>query len=213
MNLKDYLPIAYVIRLINSKKNRNKDFTLLTQNCFAGIIYHCLHLKFQSPIINLRVDTVMDLYKICSNLDYYMNLEITELKNSNTAYPIGLLGDIKLHFNHSKTFEEALVNWNKRKLRINKDNLYIIANDYVNESTRLTKEQLQLFENIPCKKLLIFTQEEHKDLPYTLNIGRKRLGKLMSINKITGLRDFELWFDYVGWLNSDDTVAEHFKFR
>ena len=31
---------------------KNKDFTMLTENCLAGIVYHDFGMQFRSPLIN-----------------------------------------------------------------------------------------------------------------------------------------------------------------
>ena len=38
-------------------KNKNKDFTLVCQNCLGGLIYSVLDLPFTSPTISLRNTT------------------------------------------------------------------------------------------------------------------------------------------------------------
>ena len=37
-------------------KNKNKDFTLICQNCLGGVIYSFLDLPFMSPTINVFIE-------------------------------------------------------------------------------------------------------------------------------------------------------------
>ena len=54
------------------KRKRLKNFnpTIISSNCNGGIIYHDLGLPFNSPTINLSMDTD-DFIKLVSNLKYY----------------------------------------------------------------------------------------------------------------------------------------------
>ena len=139
------------------------------------------------------------------NLDYYLKLELTNCSNDEVnsigeEYPMARLGDIIIHLVHYKTFAEGYDKWEERKKRINFDNIYIIANDYVNDKTRLSVEKIQAFGELKCKNVVVFTQEEMK-IPHTLYLGTKKLKDLQKTNKITGLKGFEVNFDYVKFLN------------
>lgn len=193
------MPIAYIKRLIDRCLCNNHQFSLITHNCLSGIIYHNLKQPFRSPTINLRVGSARDYYKFCSNLEYYMSLEITEDKESKESFPVGILGGIRLYFGHYKSFDEAVKKWEERKKRIDYDNLYIVAQDWVNENEYLTREEVEAWAKIRCKKLIVFTHTHYDDIPYTKYIGNK---KLLITNKITGLREFETFFNYVKWLNN-----------
>ena len=91
----------------------------------GGVIYHDLVLQFLSPTINLFFSP-NDFCKFCLNLKYYISLQIKE-KESPKPYPVGMVGDIELNFMHYESFEEARQCWEKRKARINYDNLVVIG--------------------------------------------------------------------------------------
>lgn len=117
-----------------NKKNRqrltNMNPTLISSNCAGGFIYHWLGLQFRSPFINLFV-TPEDFVKILENLDEFLNTPIRELKDSGEVYPVGVGAfDIKIHFMHYKTFDEAFRKWNERKQRIDKDNMGILFTNF-----------------------------------------------------------------------------------
>jgi len=78
-----------------------------------------------------------------------------------------------------------------------------MATDYVNRNESITREELLEFANlIPCKNIVIFTQERHDDIPYCFYLGKKKIHTMMDTSYITGLRNFEWYFDYIKWLNS-----------
>lgn len=172
--IKDNNPIAKIVRYFKRKKLVNENFTLLTMNCFAGIVYHNLNIPFLSPTINIRFENIRHFYKFCSNLKYYISTELVEIP-SNEPYPMAKLDDLIIHLVHYKTFIDAKKKWDERKIRINYDNLYIIANDYVTETERLSKEEILAFGTIPCKNLVVQVQEKYIDIPYAYYMGKKYL--------------------------------------
>ena len=98
-------------RLIRSEKyrriNQNNDFTFITNNCIAGLLYHDLNLEFKSPIINMYI-LADDYIRLLNDFDFYLENELLELKDIDKAYPIGTIGlnekMITLHFLHFKDF-------------------------------------------------------------------------------------------------------------
>lgn len=181
------------------KKITNKNFSIICSNCIGGIIYHRLGLKFLSPTINLWMYQY-DYLKLVLDLKKYMALNL-EFIETDYNYPVARLGDITLYFNHYKSNEEAESCWNRRKKRINYDNLFLIMYDKDN----LTKEDLKKLESVNCKGKIVISNNDYPDLPYVLKIEadmsdpekRYRFDK----NKFTGKRKFEEAFDYVKWLN------------
>lgn len=204
MNFKDfYIKIQIlpkIVRLINRKRLKNSDVTILTMNCLGGIIYHNLNLKFLSPTINMRFEDIRHFYKFCSNLNYYLSLPLEEISNGGGDFPVAKLGDIVINMVHYKTFDIAREKWEERKKRMNFDDIYIIANDYVTDDETLSKEEIIAFGNLPYK-VLVLCQDRHDDLPYTHYLGAKKLRKIMARN-FMGLYGYELSFDVVKFLNT-----------
>ena len=187
----------YENRLRSKLKNNN--FSIICSNCIGGIIYHRLGLKFLSPTINLWM-WQYDYLKFVLDLERYLSLEL-EFIESEYNYPVAKLGDITIYFNHYKTEKEAEESWNKRKQRINYDNLFLIMYD----KDGLTEKDLEKLKDIKCKGKLVISNNKYKNLDYVINIPadmnnpetRYRLNK----NKLTGIRKFEKYFDYINWLN------------
>lgn len=135
-------------------KLKNSSLTIFSPNCWAGVCYHKLGLEFLSPTINMW-ENVDDFNKLMLNLDLYMSypVEFVETRYESILkreYPVGLLNDILLHFNHYESFEQAVGCWEKRKKRINKNNILIV-------SYASFEKTIYEFENITYKNKLIFT--------------------------------------------------------
>lgn len=112
------------VGLLNSK------VSIISNNCWGGTIYHTLGMKFTSPFINM-FETDTDYLKLLTDLRYYVGLKLKLKKwgfNSikNIKYPIYMLGDIELHFNHTSDMNEVEKKWYERVERINWSNLFVM---------------------------------------------------------------------------------------
>lgn len=178
-------------------KLKNKDFSIICSNCIGGIIYNRLGQKFLSPTINLWMHQD-DFLKFVLNLKEYISKEIIFI-DSNYSYPVGQLGDIKIHFNHSKSEIEAKSDWDRRKNRINYDNLFIIMYD----SDNITKDDIKKLNSINCKNKIVLSDKEYDDIDYVIKINStKRINGQQYLDRdILGKMTFEKYFNYVKWLN------------
>lgn len=180
-------------------KLKNSFLTIFSPNCWAGICYHKLGLEFLSPTINMW-ENVDDFNKLMLSIDIYMScpVEFAETgyePNLKREYPIGLLNDIFLHFNHYESFEQAVSCWEKRKKRINKNNILIV-------SYATSERTLYEFENITHKNKLIFTAlDVNTPSSYHLNPDdSENYG--MTINRIaSGTKNI---LDIIAFLNHKD---------
>lgn len=177
----------------------NDNFSILCPNCIGGLIYHRLGKQFLSPTINLWM-TQPDFLKFILNIKNYLQLELNFI-NSKFDYPVAMLGDITLHFNHYSNADEASSCWNRRKKRINYDNLFIIMYD----KDGLSKEDIRSIENIKCRGKLVISNHKYPDIPYVktipANMNNPEKRYRLDINKWTGKRKFEEKIDIVRWLN------------
>ena len=158
------------ISKIRNKRLKNKNFTIISNNCWGGGIYRKFGLKYQSPTIGLFI-MPRDYLKFIKNLEYYINeceLTFIEPKNSRNyeelksyksfgTYPIGKLDDVEICFLHYKTQEEAKEKWERRAKRINWDNLIIKFNDQNNCSEDMIKEFNKITK---YKKMICFTAKK-----------------------------------------------------
>lgn len=183
----------------------NEDFTIISSNCIGGLLYHDLNHKFLSPTVNLFYDTAEDYIKFCENLEYYVSLDMVEV-DSNNSYPVGQIGDIKLHLVHYKSFNEAKEKWNERKRRINFEKIFVIFTD----RNGFHDELLKRFDKLPYKKVF-FSHKLDRDfncICYLPEFKNKNcVGDLTRYANIFGDKFYEKHFNFVKWLNGYETKA------
>lgn len=185
------------------KKLKNKNFTIISHNCVGGVIYHDLGLKLNTPTINLFF-MAKDFIKFCNNLNYYLNCEIKPLKQEKYNYPIAQIDDVLLYGLHYNSFEELKEKWEKRKERVNFENLFFM----MSERDGCTETDIKSFDKLPYENKIIFV---HKPMPeiksayYIPNTETIEYGK----NCVVPLSDFKEGekkryiddFDYISFLN------------
>lgn len=200
-------------RLYHRRKKRflhNEDFTIISSNCIAGIIYHDLELTFLTPTINLYFDND-DFFRFVGNIDFYLNCEIEEFREDGTAYPLGKMTcgeeSVVIRFMHYKSFQEAAAKWKERAARVRKDNLYVIF-EYpaVGSTIPQQQEMKQKFDAIPFEHKVMLTK---KTSPLTGdNIQRLSYyekdyypGKFIAPDKRFPIRRYLDRFHYISFLN------------
>lgn len=151
-----------ISKIYRRSKLRNRTVSIISSNCNGGYIYHDLGLRFNSPTVNLYFE-MSDFMKFLYNLDYYLSLDLTEDLTTKADFPVGKLGDIRLWFMHYKSFEEAQKKWNERKLRLDRNNLLIMATDRDGCTDQMVKE----FDSLPFSNKIIFTHKEFPNLGST----------------------------------------------
>lgn len=197
-----------IINKINRQRlnDKGKSASIISMNCNGGVISHDLGLRFLSPTVNLFMKAD-DFIKFCENLDKYLEIDTFEecLDSSiiqNRTYPIAYLNDLTLYLVHYASIVEAESKWNKRKKRINKNNIVIFNTD----REGMTDELKDRFERLPYRKVM-FTHLPDTAHPSCFYI--KGYEKETSVGIIT---DHSTWdgkrpidqFDYVEFLNGNE---------
>lgn len=158
-----------VVSKIRNKKIKNKDFTIISNNCFGGWLYRIYNLPYMTPTIGLFI-MPEDYLKFVRNLNYYLSLELKfiDYKESRFCeylsknvhkfgqYPIGKLDDIEIQFLHYSDENEAREKWNRRKQRINMKNIIYKFND----QNGCTREDIEEFCKLDLKNKLCFVSNE-----------------------------------------------------
>lgn len=126
-NFSEFFGRKYYIKL--RKDFKEKRFTILSNNCVGGVIYHQIGCPFDSPLINTKL-VEADFFKFVNNLKEYIDGELIEI-DSNLSYPVAQLtakdlDPITIYFVHYKNFEVAKKKWNERIKRIDFDNIFIV---------------------------------------------------------------------------------------
>lgn len=182
------------------KNLKNNNFTLISNNCMAGMIYHDLSLQFTSPAINLWIgESPADYIKFLKNLDYYLNSELNFIHDGINKYPRAYLGDVKIGFVHYKTEEQARESWNKRKKRIIRDRIWVIA-CYANG---VSKEDYDEIKSLGFKNAVVIADEGGDVRCCDVKLKKTEREREWYTPDKYGVRVFEKYFDYVEFLNTN----------
>lgn len=187
-----------------AKGLKNKDFTIITSNCNGAFMYYDMGLGYLTPTVNLAID-MDDFVKMAENLSWYMEQKLVEVETER-PYPAGRLGDITIYFVHYKTFEEGAQSWEKRKKRINWDNLFFVAT----EKDNCSYETIRRFDQLPYKHKVIFTHTEYPEFSSAYYIRgfeeKDELGVLTFYKNQFLRRRYLDDFDYVTFLNKTEAT-------
>ena len=143
-------------------------FSIISNNCWAGIVYQYYDLPYQSPTIGLYF-FADDYVRFVSDLKHYCDCELSFIQAKNSRYheilkergqdniPIGLLDDVEIMFLHYSTPEEAREKWDRRVRRINWDHLIIKSS----QQNLATIDHLRAVDRLPYKDKIIFTTGDY----------------------------------------------------
>ena len=145
---------------------KSRDFTIISNNCWAGRVYQYLDMPYLSPTAGLYF-FAPDYIKFISDLKRYLDTPLKFIKPEDSKYfeelktrnqtdkPIGILDDVEIVFLHYKSQEEALEKWNRRKERVNFDKILF----KFSRMDLCTENEMQKFDNLPYEnKVLINNQ-------------------------------------------------------
>lgn len=191
---------------------KNREFSIITNHCMGGFIYHDLGHKFLSPTINLKI-IPDDFIEFLKHLKYYLSQQILIATEKEENYPVGKLrkfdgnGYIYIYFVHYKDFNDAVGKWNSRIKRMNWNNIIVMmtARDGCEYST------LQDFENIDYPFKVCFTSQPYPEFKYCkharLDNGKPLMGYISDMVNIFGKRAFECnGFNYIDFLNRKNII-------
>lgn len=150
------------------KNIKYRDFSIISNNCWGGLIYQYFGLKYLSPTVGLFI-MESDYVKMLSDLKTYMNEklifidpkeskfydQITQDREIN--YPVAKLKDIDVFFMHYASKKEAYEKWERRKKRINYDRLLV----KLSERTDSSPDIIKTFSQLPFKNKICFTEKEY----------------------------------------------------
>ena len=155
----------HIPRKIRLKKLINRDYSIISNNCWWWFVYEYFGIEYKTPFIWLFLfpECYLDLLE---NIQYFLSKELTFIKITeskyydkiklwkNLGYPVGLLdGKIEVHFLHYLNEEEAREKWNRRKNRINYNNILIKFSEWKNMCPALVKR----FDNLIFKNRICFS--------------------------------------------------------
>ena len=182
------------------KKIKNKDFSIITNTCVGGYIYKDLQLPFLTPTVALSI-TPGSFIRMCLDLKRYMGEELVRVE-TDRPYPVGRLADINIYFVHYNSFEEARAAWNRRRERINYDNIFII----MKESGAIAPQKKKDFQRIPYPKVMFVSHPTDEPNEFYIS-GFERRGFLDDIIQFQdGRRRYFEQFDFVSFL--DQSISD-----
>lgn len=177
---------------------KNDKFSIICSNCIGGVIYKRLGKQFLSPTINLWMSQ-QDLLKFVADLKGYLAKDLEFVENKYD-YPVARLGDIMIYFNHSKSEQDAQSDWNRRKYRVNYENLFVIMYD-----RGISENEIRKLEHIDCRNKIVLSEYSHPEIEYalTIKVADRENGRQCMDRDWLGRRTFEKQFDFVSWLNCE----------
>ncbi len=141
---------------------RNKNFSVISNNCWAGRLYQYLDMPYLSPTAGLYF-FAPDYIKFVSDLRRYLDTPLRFINPENSKYyeelkkrnqtdkPIGILDDVEIVFLHYKTKEEAEEKWNRRKERVNFDNIIL----KFSRMDLCSEKEICAFDSLPFKNKFV----------------------------------------------------------
>lgn len=193
------------------RKLTNKNFTIISQNCIGGVIYHQLGMDFKSPTINMFLEDD-NFIKLVYNFRHYMGINPEPLLecyvdplDDNVRYPKIKIEDIEICCLHYKNCKDAIDAWNRRRKRVNFDNIYVIANSW---NLHNDIDNIKKIAMCPYKTVVFSTIDVPFDNVILLNgegwkLDSRNILRPNLTDDVPGksYKYFEKLFDYVSWLN------------
>ena len=162
------VPFA-IRRFYNKKKIQPRNFTVISNNCWAGKLYQYLDMPYLSPTVGLYF-FADDYLLFVKNLWYYMSQELNFISVDESKYkdeliarhhdavPLGKLDDVEIVFLHYATKEEAEEKWNRRKQRINWENIYY----KFSKMNYCSEDHLKKFSELPFQHKFMLNNRKTK---------------------------------------------------
>ena len=188
----------------NRLRLRNKNFSIISKDCVGGMLAHELGIRFDSPTVNLYFSS-NDFVKFCRDIKFYLSEPITEDKDTDKNFPVGLIGSdekmIRIYFMHYDNFQQAKEKWYERASRINWDNLFFIMTDRGDEKT------MKEFDSLPYKHKALLTCRNLGELSSAVKLDVKSPNGLGAPEVFAYKSVFSIWraiddWDYVSFFNS-----------
>lgn len=170
------------------KKINKEDFTIISNNCWGGMVYESYGLKKQTPTVGMFF-MAPDYIRFLKRIHEYLSEDLqfidpiesrwvnsTEVRDDKRfgKYPIARLSlsdgeSIELFFLHYHSEEEAKAKWDKRKSRINWNHILVKFNDM----NGCTEKEIEDFINIPIHSKLFFTCKKwNNEERYIKSLGK-----------------------------------------
>jgi uncharacterized protein (DUF1919 family) len=185
-------------------------FSIISNDCFGAEMYRWIDRPYNTPFVGLMVmapcyislvqDFEQKIYQPLRFVKYtkYPGMEHFWLQRNQ--YPIGLIDDVEIHFLHYQTENEAYDKWNRRRDKLDLDNLrfkFCTGKDYA------SPELVKLFDALKQ--------------PFKLCLGEESISGYHSFAYIPGLpydgaaafRHSLQYINLINWLQNGDWRFEN----
>ncbi len=148
----------------------NRDFSILANNCWGGIVSRDRRLPYNSPTCGTYFFS-KDYLRFLSDVHRYLETELEELPVRESRYAeelislhgeevvLGQMDDVEVVLLHYPTFAEAKEKWDRRKKRIRWDNLLVKYSD----QNGFVPEDFETFRALPfANRLFLTTNPEYR---------------------------------------------------
>lgn len=156
---------------IRRKQLNNTEFTIISNNCWGGMIYESYNLPKQSPTVGVFF-MAKDYIRFLKRLEEYLKAELTFINPEFSkwkgerevsgdkrfgTYPVGVLSlegeSIEIFFLHYHSKEEAKEKWERRCQRVVHEKMIVKFND----QNGCTEDDVNEFVALPFNNKLFFT--------------------------------------------------------
>ncbi|MDB1548174.1 DUF1919 domain-containing protein [Bifidobacterium adolescentis] len=187
------------------KKLNRTDFTVISNNCWAGSVYRYFGLPYSSPTEGLYFFG-SDYVKFVSDLRHYVDSKLEFIPAADSVHVktlsrrneldkvVARLDDIEIVFLHYPTPEEAEEKWKRRCGRINWNNVFI----KFSQMNECSNQDLRDFDALNFPNKLCFVAHPMPGFQSAV------LFPSASGNEVLNDTDrFRHGFNLIEWLNSE----------
>jgi uncharacterized protein (DUF1919 family) len=178
---------------------RGRQFCIISSNCVGSLPYQILHIEYNTPTVGLFFYAPCFI-RLVSSFSHYINQRLTfksqsvypegnENLHKFGGYPLGMLGDVEVHFLHYGSEHEALAKWTERSKRVRNDNLFFVMTD----RDLCSIDDLVAFDQLCHKNKVCFTAKDYgfdSSVPIRAFAGSDCVGDLYT-NYSYLARDFK----------------------
>ncbi len=179
--------------------------SIVSNNCVGGVAYNTLSMECLSPFKNLFVKE-KDYIKMISNLKWYIDKKPIfdhyeeELKRG-IKYPVLKIDTIEIHCNHTTSAQDAIDMWERRKKKINYDNLFFVMYTMNGD---IADAFLKCTENYKSVCFVPWEPRDQREIKLIM-IPNKEFYDTVNVN--ASLHTYSLKYSIV------DLFCNHFVFR
>lgn len=194
---------AIIVKYLNQKRLINKDFTIISNDCWGGVLYKQLNLPYFSPFVGLMmmapcyIKMLKELHSylksplVFINESSYSHLNILR-ENEQNFYPIGRLNDIEIHFFHYQNQTEVIEKWQRRINKMNWHNLFV---KFSADKDECTLKEMQEFQSLNYERKICLTANYYDEFDHNFIWLKEGYDGGAMYQKTLK------YFDVIDWLN------------